>query len=312
MAAQGFDLGALVAACRDLASRAGKLISTIYENGDLNVVEKMYGENKKLTSLRDILNVKDPMTMADEMAQKLICGSLRKQFPKLKVCGEEGDLDCQESDIVTPNLKHDMNIPRKYKNIDIKDLVVWVGMFFLFSISHPYYPCTPHSYYYYHCHNKHCMLLSFFIFIFFSRFVFPDPVDGTKEFTEGIKSAVTTLIGIAWKGRPIAGIIGRPFTDEIIWGIVGLGAFGFKNKDKLQTRDRKSRVIVTTRTHLNQHIKGYVCACKPSNFKRAGGSGGKTLMVIEGDADAYVFPAKGIIVYLCFIFSLFFTVFLVN
>ena len=24
-----------------------------------------------------------------------------------------------------------------------------------------------------------------------------DPVDGTKEFTEGIKSAVTTLIGIA-------------------------------------------------------------------------------------------------------------------
>ena len=128
MAKQGFDLGALVAACRDLATRSNKLISTIYEKGDLKVVEKMYGENKKLTSLKDILNVEDPMTLADEMAQKLIIGSLQKKFPNLRVCGEEGDLKCEESDIVEPNLKFDMEIPEKYKNISCEELVVWVGM----------------------------------------------------------------------------------------------------------------------------------------------------------------------------------------
>eukprot|EP01084_Bolivina_argentea_P031452 58212_1 len=242
-----FDLGALVAACRDLASRSATLISTIYNKGDLAVIEKMYGENKKLTSLQDILNVKDPTTKADELAQKMIIASLRHAFPGLRVCGEEDDLEYSEADAVDVTTTYDdMEIPSKYKSIDVKDLVVWV-----------------------------------------------DPVDGTKEFTEGIKSAVTTLIGVAWKGRPIAGIIGRPFTKEIIWGIVGFGAFGFKNKDAINTRDRASRVICTSRSHFKASMKAYVCGCKPSGFVRAGGSGGKVLMVIEGDADAYVFPSLG-------------------
>lgn len=120
-----------------------------------------------------------------------------------------------------------------------------------------------------------------------------DPIDGTKEFTEGIKSAVTTLIGICWKGRPIAGIIGRPFSDQIVWGIVGLGAFGFRHDIRLQNRDHNRRIICTSRAHFNPSMRGYICACNPSGFKRAGGCGGKVLMVIEGDADAYVFPSLG-------------------
>eukprot|EP01084_Bolivina_argentea_P138475 243766_1 len=249
LAVEAFDLGALVAACRDLASRSGKLISTIYEEGDLQVIEKVYGENKKLTSLKEILNVKDPTTIADELAQKMIIGSLQKLFPKLKVCGEEGDLKCNDSDIITPNTKFDKQIPKKYDSIDVKDLVVWV-----------------------------------------------DPIDGTKEFTEGIKSAVTTLIGIAWKGRPIAGIIGRPFTSEVVWGVVGLGAFGFNNADQLSSRIKnkdKLRTICTSRSHFKPSMKAYVSACKPTGFVRSGGSGGKSLMVIEGIADAYVFPSRG-------------------
>ena len=43
---------------------------------------------------------------------------------------------------------------------------------------------------------------------------------------------VTLLIGIAYKGEPIAGVINQPyfeeldgfkFRDAVIWGIVGLG-----------------------------------------------------------------------------------------
>jgi len=244
-----FDLGALVAACRDLAERAGKLVSTIYEKGDFGVIEKTYGDNRKLTSLRDILNAQEPTTMADELAQKLIIGSLQKTFPKLRVLGEEENVQYNEEETVEPNTKFDLKIPDKYKNIDVKDLVVWV-----------------------------------------------DPVDGTKEFTEGIKSAVTTLIGIAWKGRPIAGVVARPFTGEVIWGVVGLGAYGFNNEEQLKQRRsaaKKSRVVCCTRSHFSPSMRAYIAACKPTGFVRAGGSGGKVLMCIEGEADAYVQPSLG-------------------
>ena len=128
MAQQSLNLGALVAACRDLAKRSGTLISTIYEKGDLQVVEKMYGDNRKCKSLKDIMNVQDPTTVADEMAQKLIIGSLQKVFPTLKVCGEEGDLKVEEGDVCIPDTKFDMRVPSQYENIKIEDLVVWVGM----------------------------------------------------------------------------------------------------------------------------------------------------------------------------------------
>merc|ERR1712217_785823 len=52
--------------------------------------------------------------------------------------------------------------------------------------------------------------------------IWVDPIDGTKEFTEGIKNAVTCLIGIAYKGDPIAGIINRPFSDQTYFGFVDI------------------------------------------------------------------------------------------
>merc|ERR1712228_842650 len=186
-------------------------------------------------------------TIADKMAQKLIIGSLQKTFPLLTICGEEGDLKCNKSDIVEDvDTKFDMELPEMYNDIDVKDLIVWV-----------------------------------------------DPLDGTREFTEGIKSAVTTLIGIAWKGRPIAGIIGRPFTKQIVWGIVGLGAFGFKNKDKLSSRNHGSRIVCASRSHFSKSLQAYINQCKPSKLVRQGGSGNKALMVLEGFADAYVHPKRG-------------------
>lgn len=41
--------------------------------------------------------------------------------------------------------------------------------------------------------------------------VFVDPVDGTREFVEGRLEAVQCLIGVAYRGRPIAGAVGLPF-----------------------------------------------------------------------------------------------------
>lgn len=66
--------------------------------------------------------------------------------------------------------------------------------------------------------------------------VWVDPLDGTKEYTQSYEEAkfVTILIGVAWKGKPIAGVINQPFykheaggsfLERVLWGIVGLGKF---------------------------------------------------------------------------------------
>lgn len=41
--------------------------------------------------------------------------------------------------------------------------------------------------------------------------LFVDPLDGTREFIKGELEAVTTLIGIAYKGEPIAGVVYQPY-----------------------------------------------------------------------------------------------------
>ena len=115
------------------------------------------------------------------------------------------------------------------------------------------------------------------------------------------------MIGIAWKGRPIAGIIGRPFTGQVVWGIVGLGKIWYyfkffliffflfcvlctltffflgkrhtykqnKTKQKLgafgieqpKNRDKTRRIVCTSRSHFAPYMKTYVCACNPTGVK---------------------------------------------
>jgi len=44
--------------------------------------------------------------------------------------------------------------------------------------------------------------------------VWIDPIDGSKAFAEGDLEHVTNMIGITVKGRPIVGIIHKPFTSQ--------------------------------------------------------------------------------------------------
>ena len=41
-----------------------------------------------------------------------------------------------------------------------------------------------------------------------------DPIDGTRAFTEGDVEHVTNMIGISVSGRPLVGIIHKPFSIE--------------------------------------------------------------------------------------------------
>lgn len=141
-------------------------------------------------------------------------------------------------------------------------------------------------------------------------FVWVDPLDGTREYTEGhdVSKEVTVLIGIAWKGRPIAGIMNQPFykfevpnggvesiySGRCLWGIEGVGAFdtinGKINPAKANSDKTK---IVTTRSHLTDLIKKDLSSIPNSELMHAGGAGHKVLCVIEGDADVYIYPRNG-------------------
>ncbi|XP_018517163.1 3'(2'),5'-bisphosphate nucleotidase 1 isoform X2 [Lates calcarifer] len=129
--------------------------------------------------------------------------------------------------------------------------------------------------------------------------VWVDPLDGTKEYTEGLLDNVTVLIGIAYGGRAIAGVINQPFYNyqlgagadlgRTMWGMLGLGAFGFQ----LQEVPDDRRIITTTRSHSNKLVTDCVDAMEPHEVIRVGGAGNKIIQLIEGKASAYVFASIG-------------------
>uniref|UniRef100_A0A8C2ZB60 3'(2'),5'-bisphosphate nucleotidase 1 n=1 Tax=Cyclopterus lumpus TaxID=8103 RepID=A0A8C2ZB60_CYCLU len=154
--------------------------------------------------------------------------------------------------------------------------------------------------------------------------VWVDPLDGTKEYTEGLLDNVTVLIGIAYGGRAIAGVINQPFYNyevqtelkdcvfvltvvtlvnskfpcqlgagaalgRTMWGMPGLGAFGFQ----LQEVQGDRRIVTTTRSHSNKLVTDCVDAMEPHEVIRVGGAGNKIIQLVEGKASAYVFASPG-------------------
>ena len=113
----------------------------------------------------------------------------------------------------------------------------------------------------------------------------------------GFITHVTVLIGISVDGAPVAGVIHQPFNVDkgpgrTVWGMVGLGIFGH-TPISLPRTTNPGFVVTVTRSHFNQLVQDTLDAIKPDEILREGGAGNKFLKVIEGHADAYVFPTKG-------------------
>uniref|UniRef100_A0A7M4E097 3'(2'),5'-bisphosphate nucleotidase 1 n=1 Tax=Crocodylus porosus TaxID=8502 RepID=A0A7M4E097_CROPO len=198
----------------------------------------------------------DLQTKADRLVQMSICSSLAQKFPKLTIIGEEDlpSYDVDEELIENGQYEEILKktCPPQYSSIKEEELVVWV-----------------------------------------------DPLDGTKEYTEGLLDHVTVLIGIAYGGKAIAGIINQPYYNyeagadavlgRTIWGVLGLGAFGFQLKE---VPDGK-HIIITTRSHSSKMVNDCIGAMNPDAIVRVGGAGNKVIHLIEGKASAYVFASPG-------------------
>ncbi|KAF7233978.1 hypothetical protein EG68_12012 [Paragonimus skrjabini miyazakii] len=153
--------------------------------------------------------------------------------------------------------------------------------------------------------------------------VWVDPLDGTKEYTEGFIEHVTVLIGIAVSGKPVAGVIAQPFyrghlitsdgsspppspsqtITRIVWAMDGLGVFGVKPNPPASpvpypinpklTAGAAPHVIVVTRSHPTSSLSAVIDACAPTEVLRVGGCGYKVLLLLEGRAHVYLFPSMG-------------------
>jgi len=129
--------------------------------------------------------------------------------------------------------------------------------------------------------------------------VWVDPLDATKEYTEGYLDHVTVLIGIAFGDDAVAGVIHQPFygykeSDDsmgrTLYGVVGAGVGGAL---KPQPPPEGQRIIATSRSHSSPQIRATVEALKPTEIIGVGGAGHKALLVMEGEAHVYLHPSPG-------------------
>jgi len=128
--------------------------------------------------------------------------------------------------------------------------------------------------------------------------VYIDPIDATKEFTEGIYSNVTTLIGIVVKDEAIAGVIYQPWSRDDIespkgclcWGIVGYGAEGLGPQD---TRDNLVVAVTRTLSRTSEKLEQGLRNLNATEVVRVGGTGYKSLLIAQGKVDVFFSPTPG-------------------
>ncbi|KAK6728075.1 hypothetical protein RB195_005621 [Necator americanus] len=120
--------------------------------------------------------------------------------------------------------------------------------------------------------------------------VYVDPLDATQEYTEGLTEYVTVMVCIAVKDEPIFGAIYRPFSNETIFGVKGWGVMTSAG-DKVSPKpiSETAKKIVVSRSHAGAVEKLARRAFGDSyEVEAAGGSGYKTLRLVNGTAEIYI------------------------
>jgi 3'(2'), 5'-bisphosphate nucleotidase len=136
------------------------------------------------------------------------------------------------------------------------------------------------------------------------RFWMVDPLDGTKEFVKR-NGEFTVNIALIEKGKSIAGVVLVPETEDLYFGLQGLGAFKYEGFKGWQTgleslakaseilpteTDREKYVIIGSRSHSSDESKQFMeklIAEHPNNEIISMGSSKKICYVADGKADIY-------------------------
>jgi inositol monophosphatase 3 len=135
--------------------------------------------------------------------------------------------------------------------------------------------------------------------------VWIDPLDATQEYTEGLLQFVTTMVCVAYKGKPIIGVIHKPFERarsdvrrnkfgrlskyETYWAWQSVGHSNSVDKllkKRHHHRNDSSLNVIVSRSHPGQ-VESDIRTAFGSQFGthiiQAGGSGYKTIELLKGE-----------------------------
>jgi len=131
--------------------------------------------------------------------------------------------------------------------------------------------------------------------------VWIDPLDATQEYTENLLHYVTTMVCVAVKGRPVLGVIHKPFDQVTAWAWAGPNHVSKVVKDeqaKLKAKlgdvhahqdDLSHTRIIVSRSHAGDVNATARAAFGASvRVEGAGGAGYKAWEVAKGNQDVYV------------------------
>ncbi len=122
-----------------------------------------------------------------------------------------------------------------------------------------------------------------------------DPLDGTREFLEGVGQFVVQ-IGLVYRGRPVLGVVYQPVTEKLYYGLVGEGAYLERGArvERLRVSARQEvsafRAVVS-RSHASPLTARLLEVLGVRQVVPTGSVGLKVAALVEGEAELYVHPS---------------------
>lgn len=125
---------------------------------------------------------------------------------------------------------------------------------------------------------------------------FVDPLDGTREFVSR-NGEFAVMIGLAERGRAVAGVVFAPALDLLWRGAEGVGAqeegaHGEIQALLLDAQTSPARIsdarFVVSRSRRAERLDQLMRAQPPREVVQLGGAGLKAMAIARGQADAYV------------------------
>uniref|UniRef100_UPI00398F726B Golgi-resident adenosine 3',5'-bisphosphate 3'-phosphatase-like n=1 Tax=Pristiophorus japonicus TaxID=55135 RepID=UPI00398F726B len=109
-----------------------------------------------------------------------------------------------------------------------------------------------------------------------------DPLDATQEYTENLRHFVTTMVCVAVDGKPVIGVIHKPFSKYTAWAMVD----GASNIHPRKSYNEKTPTVIVSRSHsgaVMSYSKGVFG--NDTTIIAAGGAGYKVLSLLDTGED---------------------------
>uniref|UniRef100_UPI003AACEAA3 inositol monophosphatase 3 isoform X1 n=1 Tax=Centroberyx gerrardi TaxID=166262 RepID=UPI003AACEAA3 len=105
-----------------------------------------------------------------------------------------------------------------------------------------------------------------------------DPLDATQEYTENLLQYVTTMVCVAVDGKPVIGVIHKPFTGSTAWALVGQGS-NMRPRSSYSVSPPK---VIVSRSHAGK-AQNYIQDAfgNSTTIIPAGGAGYKVLALLD-------------------------------